>query len=59
MSIEQLRVTSRQKSERNQHAVKVKTGNRCKTMGQKNKHEVLYLMFVDNGKRMDYSTLLH
>jgi hypothetical protein len=58
MSIEQLRVASRQNSKRTQYAVKDKTGNSRKTMGHTNKHEGLYLMFVNDGKRMDYSISL-
>ncbi len=58
MSIEQLRVTLQWKSIRTQTAVKDKTGNSLKTMGQTNKHEDLNLMFANHGKRMDYIVLL-
>ncbi len=51
MSIEQLRVTSWWKPKRTQYAVKDKTGNSRKTMGQTYKHEGLYLMFVHHGKK--------
>ncbi len=45
-------------SKRTQYAVKDETGNSCKTMGQTNKHEGLYLMFVNHGKKMEYTVLL-
>jgi hypothetical protein len=56
--IEQWRVTLWQKSIRTQNAVKDKTGNSLKIMGQTNKHEDLILMFVHHGKRMEYTILL-
>ncbi len=37
------------KSERTQHAVKDKTDNSLKITGQTNKHEGIYLMFVNHG----------
>ncbi len=58
MSIEQRRATSWWKSLRTQYAVKDKTGNSLKAMGQTDKHEGLHLMFVNHGKWMDYSVLL-
>jgi hypothetical protein len=57
MSIEQWRVTLLWKSIRTQNAVKDKTGNSFKTMGQTNKHEDLNLMFVHHEKRMKYTVL--
>ncbi len=58
MLIEQLRVTSWWKSKSAQYAVKDKTGNSPKTMGQTNKYEGLYLMLVNHGKRMEYTISL-
>jgi hypothetical protein len=58
MSIEQQRVTLWRKSIGTQIAVKDKTGNSRKTMEQTSKHEGLYLMFVNHGKRMEYTILL-
>ncbi len=58
MSIEQWRVTLWWKSIWTQNAVKDKTGNSLKTIGQTNKHEGLNLMFVNHGKMMDYTILL-
>jgi hypothetical protein len=58
IAIEQQRVTLWWKSIITQNAVKDKTGNSHKTMGQANKHEGLYLVFVNHGKRMEYTILL-
>jgi hypothetical protein len=58
MSIEQLRVTVQWKPIRTQNAVKDKTGNSLKIMGQTNKHEDLNLMVLHHGKRMEYTVLL-
>jgi hypothetical protein len=57
MSIEQRRVTLWWKSIRTQNAVKDRTGNSLTRMGQTNKHEGLHLMFVNHGKRMEYTIL--
>jgi hypothetical protein len=43
---------------RTQNAVKDKTGNSLKTMGQTNKHEDSNLMFENHGKKMGYTILL-
>jgi hypothetical protein len=46
------------KPKRTQNGVKEKIGNSLKIRGQTNKHEGLNLMFVNHGKRMDYSVFL-
>jgi hypothetical protein len=43
---------------RTQNAVKDKTGDSLKRMGQTNKHEDLNLMFVHHQKRMEYTDTL-
>jgi hypothetical protein len=58
MSIEPQRVTLWWKSIRTQNTVKDNTGNSLTRMGQTNKHEGLHLVFVNHGKRMEYTILL-
>ncbi len=62
VSIEQLRATLWQKSNKNSKCSKDKTGNSFKQWGKlqvnTNKHEDLNLMFANHGKRMEYAILL-